>query len=294
MKESPIVEAVQEFWNAKPCGADTAQAPVLTPEYFHEVEAFRYQLEPHILEVVPFAATKGKRVLEIGCGLGTDGARFAAAGADYQAVDLTEESLRLAKANFTSRGLSGTFTQTNAETLPFPRASFDVVYSHGVIHHIPQTEQVVSEMHRVLKPGGKAIVMVYHRHSYNYYVNILLFRRLGALLLLLPGGTAIAAGLTGEKREILEAHRHQLHDRGLSYLRTQEFLSANTDGPGNPLSKVYSQREATDLFRMFNPVKTQVRYLNRRRIPFIGKWLPSFLDRRWGWHLYIEALKCAE
>jgi len=290
-KQISVVEAVQEFWDSKPCGSDTSQAAALSPEYFREVEAFRYQLEPHILDVVPFAAFRNKQVLEIGCGLGTDGARFAAAGADYQAVDLTPQALHFAKANFTSRGLHGKFTQINAEQLPFSDATFDLVYSHGVIHHIPQTERVVSEMYRVLKPGGKAIVMVYHRHSFNYYVNILFVRRLGALLLLLPGGPAIAAKLTGEKREIMDSHRQRFRDRGFSYLSTKEFLSANTDGPGNPLSKVYSRSEALELFRQFHNVKTEIHYLNRRRLPLIGHWLPQNFDRRWGWHLYIEALK---
>lgn len=286
---------VREFWNAHPCGAHLSREERGRREFFMDYEAKRYALEPHILEVVPFPEGKGKDVLEIGTGLGTDGARWAAEGARYTGVDLTPEATRFASENFRVRGLTGRFLNLDAETLPFENGSFDIVYSHGVIHHTPRTERVVSEIHRVLRPGGRAIVMVYHKSSCNYHVNIMLFRRLGISLLLLPGGARLARLLTGERPEVFEGHLKAFREKGLRYLSRPEFLSANTDGPGNPLSKVYTRRTGRELFKDFASVKTEVRYLNRRRLPFIGPRLPEplhdWLSRRWGWHLYIFAQK---
>jgi SAM-dependent methyltransferase len=287
-------EQVREFWNSHPCGSQMSPLPEGLA-FFLDYEAKRYALEPHILEVVPFAAGRNRDVLEIGCGLGTDGTRWAQAGARYTGIDLTAEAVRLTSHNFNLRGLQGRFLTADAEQLRFPDASFDIVYSHGVIHHTPRIEKTVAEIHRVLRPGGKAIVMVYHRHSYNYYGNILLLRRLGAMLLALPGGLALARLATGESPKLLAAHREALRREGLAYLATQRFLTANTDGPWNPLSRVHSQSEARALFSGFRRVSTEVRYLNRRRLPLLGRWLPeswhAAWSRRWGWHLYIFAEK---
>ena len=244
---------------------------------------------------MPFSSGRGKDVLEVGCGVGTDGVQWAKAGARYTAIDLTPEGVRLSAENFRLRGLEGRLLQVNAEHMPFPDDSFDIVYSHGVIHHAPDIERVVSEIHRVLRPGGEAIVMVYHRHSYNYYGNILLLRRLGALFLLLPGGVSLAHALTRENRETLEKHKTAFAKRGWEYLRAREFLNANTDGPENPLSRVYSKSEASTLFRSFRSIRMKVRYLNRRRLPLVGNLLPQKLhdelSARMGWHLYIFAEK---
>jgi SAM-dependent methyltransferase len=292
---NPLKENVREFWNQNPCGAQLSPEERGQREFFLDSEAKRYALEPHILEIVPFAQGRDKDVLEIGCGLGTDGVRWAVHGARYTGVDLTPEAVRLAGENFRLRRLSGRFQNLDAERLPFDDGSFDIVYSHGVIHHTPNTEGVVSEIYRVLRPGGKALVMVYHKSSYNYRVNIMLLRRVGMGLLFLPGGVEWASRLTGEKKELLEKHRQALRQEGLGYLKTDRFLNANTDGPGNPLSKVYTRKEAEKLFRQFPSISTQVRYLNRRRIPFLGALMPGGLhdrlSRRWGWHLYIFAQK---
>jgi ubiquinone/menaquinone biosynthesis C-methylase UbiE len=122
-------------------------------------------------------------VLEVGCGLGTDGAQFAKAGAVYTGIDLTDAAIDLAKRRFELFQLPGTFRVADAERLDFPDNTFDIVYSHGVLHHTPDTAAAVREVHRVLRPGGKAIVMLYHRDSYNYRVNISMLRRTGVQLL---------------------------------------------------------------------------------------------------------------
>jgi SAM-dependent methyltransferase len=233
------------------------------------------------------------KVLEIGCGLGTDGAQFAKAGADYTGIDLTKASIALAKKRFELAGLKGEFRVSDAENLDFADVTFDVVYSHGVLHHTPDTAKAVREIHRILKPGGRAMVMLYHRGSYNYRVGIRVLRRAGAGLLKSETGIKIVHSLTGEPIDSLREHAQLAkEDGGVS---AAEFLSQSTDGAGNPLARVYSRREARDLFRDFRKVELRAYFLNKRFIPLIGNLLPrsieSALAARWGWHLWIYATK---
>ena len=290
-----LKERVRAFWQAHPCGTKFSEAEMGTREFFERVEAHRYTKEWHIPEAANFAGTRGLRVLEIGCGLGTDGAQFAAAGADYTGIDLTEASIKLARKRFELAGLHGEFRMADAEALDFPDDSFDLVYSHGVLHHTPDTASAVHEIHRVLKPGGRAMVMLYHRGSYNYRVGIRVLRRAGARLLKSESGIKIVNRLTGEPVESLRDHAQLLKTGANGYLASDEFLSQSTDGAGNPLARVYSRREARELFGDFRKVSLRAYFLNKRFIPLIGNLLPrsieSALASRWGWHLWIYAQK---
>src|SRR5712691_10375290 len=201
-----LKERVRAFWQAHPCGTKFSDAEMGTREFFARVEAHRYAKEWHIPEAADFAGTRGLRVLEIGCGLGTDGAQFAKAGADYTGVDLTDAAVELATKHFELLGLRGDFRTADAENLDFADESFDLVYSHGVLHHTPDTAAAVSEIHRVLKPGGRAVVMLYHRGSYNYRIGIRVLRRAGANLLKSESGIKIVNRLTGEPMESLREH----------------------------------------------------------------------------------------
>jgi ubiquinone/menaquinone biosynthesis C-methylase UbiE len=234
------------------------------------------------------------RVLEIGCGLGTDGAQFARAGADYTGVDLTEAAVEQSRRRFELAGLPGEFRVADAEHLDFADESFDLVYSHGVLHHTPDTAGAIREVHRVLKPGGRAIVMLYHRDSYNYRIGIRVLRRTGARLLKTESGQKLVHGVTGEPMESLREYADLLKSKN-GHLSDDEFLSQSTDGAGNPLARVYSRREARELFKDFREVETRAYFLNKRFIPLIGKLLPrsieSLLASRWGWHLWIYATK---
>src|SRR5437016_846108 len=165
-----LKERVRAFWQAHPCGAKFSEAEIGTREFFELVEAHRYATEWHIPEAANFAGARGLRVLEIGCGMGIDGAQFAKTGAEYTGVDLTDAAIELARKRFEVAGLRGEFRVADAENLDFTDGSFDLIYSHGVLHHTPDTARTVREIHRVLKPGGRAIVMLYHRGSYNYRV----------------------------------------------------------------------------------------------------------------------------
>ncbi len=290
-----LKERVRAFWEANPCGTKFADAEPGTRRFYELVEEHRYAKEWHIPTAGGFENAGGLKVLEIGCGLGTDGAQFAKAGSDYTGVDLTDAAVDLARNRFELFGLAGTFRTADAENLDFADNSFDLVYSHGVLHHTPDTARAVREVHRVLQPGGRAVVMLYHRNSYNYRVNISLLRRAGANLL--RGETAIkfVHRITGEPLESLREHARLLRVAEESYLKPDEFLSQNTDGAGNPLARVYSRSEALELFEAFSAVELRTYFLNKRWLPLVGSLLPrsveSRLAARWGWHLWIYATK---
>lgn len=290
-----LKERVRAFWQRNPCGTKFADAETGTREFFERVEEHRYRTEWHIPEAAGFERARGLRVLEVGCGLGTDGARFARAGAVYTGVDLTDAAVSLARRRFELEGLPGEFRVSDAERLDFPDESFDVVYSHGVLHHTPDTAGAVREVRRVLKKGGRAVVMLYHRDSYNYRVNILLLRRFGARLLRTEAGLRLANRLTGEPLDSLRERAEGLKRDAESYLSHEAFLSSNTDGAGNPLSRVYTRSEARELFKDFERVRFAVHFLNKRWLPVVGEILPRALEARlaarWGWHLWIYAEK---
>jgi SAM-dependent methyltransferase len=289
-----LKERVRAFWQEHPCGTKFADASPGSRRFYELVEEHRYQKEWHIPAAADFSNARGKKVLEIGCGLGTDGAQFALAGADYTGIDLTDAAVDLARRRFDLFNLPGAFRTADAENLDFPDESFDVVYSHGVFHHTPDTVRAVQEVHRVLRPGGRAVVMLYHRDSYNYRINISLLRRAGAHLLRWNSGVKFVHLLTGEPEDSLHEHAVRLKAER-AYLNSEEFLSQNTDGAGNPLARVYSRGEARDLFKDFSQVELRTYFLNKRWLPVIGNILPRRLESqmasRWGWHLWIYGTK---
>lgn len=291
---SQLKERVRAFWQEHPCGTKFADAEPGSRKFYELVEAHRYAKEWHIPTAAGFAETKDLDVLEIGCGLGTDGAQFAKAGARYTGIDLTDAAVDLARRRFEIFNLPGSFRVADAERLDFPDNSFDLVYSHGVLHHTPDTQAAVREIYRVLRPSGRAMVMLYHRDSYNYRVNISVLRRAGVHLLRWNAGLKLVHTLTGESQEALLEHARQLHSDS-HYLSSTEFLSRNTDGAGNPLARVYSRQQARELFKDFSAVQLRPYFLNKRWLPILGPLLPRALEAklasRWGWHLWIYATK---
>lgn len=155
------IEHVREFWNRASCGEEL----YLDGDDYEAQAAARYELEPAILPFADFRSCQGKDVLEVGVGLGADHEQFARAGARLSGVDLTPRAIEHTKRRFAALGLSSNLQVANAENLPFPDNSFDVVYSYGVIHHSPDTQKAAKEILRVLRPGGRFAVLIYHRYS---------------------------------------------------------------------------------------------------------------------------------
>ena len=165
MSNAELKERVRAFWQAHPCGTKFADAEPGTRRFYELVEEHRYEKEWHIPLAADFSSARGLKVLEIGCGLGTDGVQFARAGADYTGVDLTEAAVELTRKNFELFNLPGTFRTADAENLDLNDNSFDLVYSHGVLHHTPDTARAVREIHRVLRPGGRFTYTTWHGPS---------------------------------------------------------------------------------------------------------------------------------
>jgi ubiquinone/menaquinone biosynthesis C-methylase UbiE len=158
-------DAVRAYWEERPCGSGLTEAEAGSDQYFADIEAAKDDLEPYVHEFAQFPAWSGRDVLEIGCGLGTDTVRFARAGARITGVDLTDTAVELTRRRLEAESLDGVARQADAEELPFADASFDLVYSWGVLHHTPDTRRAVREAHRVLRPNGEARIMLYNSRS---------------------------------------------------------------------------------------------------------------------------------
>jgi len=168
-EDIPITK-VSDYWNSRPCNIRHSRKPIGSREYFDEVEARKYFVESHIPGFADFAHWSGKKVLEIGCGIGTDTINFARHGAQVTAVDLTEKSLDVARQRVKVFGLEERvrFIQANAEKLSesVPVEKYDLVYSFGVIHHTPHPERVLEEVRKYVTPESTVKIMVYNRWSW--------------------------------------------------------------------------------------------------------------------------------
>jgi len=166
--KQPQIDDVKNYWNARPCNIRHSQKEVGTKQYFEEVEARKYFVEPHIPLFAEFDKWCGKKVLEIGCGIGTDAINFARHGADYTAIELSVESLNIAKKRFDLFGENGLLLHGNAEEMPdqFQGEQFDLIYSFGVLHHTPNPDRAFANIRKLLKPSGELRIMLYARNSW--------------------------------------------------------------------------------------------------------------------------------
>lgn len=160
-----LKEQVRAYWDRASCGTWAATAAKYSREYFEQIEAERYRLEPEIHAFAQFTRAHGQRVLEVGVGAGTDFLQWVRAGANAVGIDLTREAIDNVSRRLRVYGLSADVRQADCEQLPFPDNTFDLAYSWGVIHHSPDTLGALDEIVRVLRPGGVGKIMVYNRHS---------------------------------------------------------------------------------------------------------------------------------
>lgn len=268
-EKKATTDATRNQWSADPCGAIYGGSlEIGTREFFDGVERQRYEdYGPWMPEVMGFDKFSGKRLLEVGCGMGTDLLQFARGGALVTGVDMTPRSIEITRRHFHVYERNVDVALTDAERLPFADETFEVFYSNGVLHHTPNTEQTIREARRVLKPGGTAKVMLYYRSSWNYWFE-LAFRH-GVL-----------------KGEFF---------RGLKMSDIMSKYVEYNDGGGRPLVKAYSKREVRQMFSMFREVKVEVDQLTRGEIYVVGKYIPESmfkkLRRTIGWNVIITATK---
>lgn len=208
---------VRDFWNRASCG-EAQLLPSVEREGYEAQRAERYRLEPYIREFAGFDRCKGAKVLEIGVGLGADHQSFAEGGADLHGVDLTPRAIEHTTRRLAHFGLSSQLAVGDAENLPFPDDSFDIVYTWGVLHHSPDTPKAFREVLRVLKPGGTARIMVYSKWS---LVGLMLWTRYGLL-------------------------------RGRPFVPLADIYARHLESPG---TKAYTIAEARDLCRGFGSVR---------------------------------------
>src|SRR5947208_5632313 len=157
---------VREYWNTHIHDLEITRHPVGSRGFFDDLDHYHFEKLHHLLALVDFDGYRGRSVLEVGCGAGVDLARFAKGGARVTGVDLAASAIELARANFAQQGLDGSFEVADAERLPFPDNSFDLVYAHGVVQYTADPQKLVEECRRVLKPEGQAIFQVYNRISW--------------------------------------------------------------------------------------------------------------------------------
>lgn len=259
---NPSAEEVRRFWDANPLCANIIPYTIGTPEYFVYYDALREEIESlefsyRLHEYRHFA---NKRVLDVGCGNGYVLAKYAQEGATVTGVDITPTAIDLCRKRFEGLGLVGDFRIAQAEQLPFGDATFDCVCSMGVLHHVPDTAKAVAEIHRVLKPGGRLIVMFYHRDSALYRLKYRLLSRWQG--------------------------------------RPIEQLVNEFDGVGNPKGTVFSKQELAELLSAFGSLEMFVGYLiGDMVLPRGGRFLPGILLKPFagifGWNLYAKGRKPA-
>lgn len=261
-------------WGSSPTGWTSAKGfEPGTREFFERALKFRSEYEqPWLPDVVPFHAMLNKRVLEIGFGPGYDALTFMQNGAIYSGVDITPENIERTRKHLGFYGLTPDVREGDAEALPFPDETFDVVYSNGVLHHVPSVPKAFSEAARVLKPGGELYVLLYHRNS--------VFYRLG-----LPWTWLI---------ESVRGKRESFRDR-------VRRIEANAAGE-TPIVNVYSRQEAVALasnagLRVLSVATRKVTYEDLPHLPVVHRLyrtiLPAkFLNhigKRFGWYVIVRA-----
>lgn len=210
-------QLVHDFWSEAACGENLYLQTTDMTGYVTQSDE-RYRLEPFIVPFADFEATRGKKVLEIGVGLGADHQRFAEAGAELYGIDLTERAVEHTNRRLALFGLSSTLAVGDAESLDFPDQNFELVYSWGVLHHSPNTLKAIAEVYRVLKPEGRAKIMIYHTWS---MIGLMLWLRYAVLA-------------------------------GRPWRSLRSIYAEHLESPG---TKAYSYAEARQLFAQFTEVK---------------------------------------
>jgi ubiquinone/menaquinone biosynthesis C-methylase UbiE len=293
---------IKNYWNENPVGTNFIEKDFVQKEvgkqFFLEYDQFRYTIEPHIPGELSKTDWQGKKTLEIGLGQGADSMLLINRGAKFNGIDLTEESIYRLKERFKIFNLPyESLGVADARKISFPDNTFDIVYTHGVIHHSPYMDEIINEIHRVLKPGGKFVLMVYHKNSVNYWLNIFVIRRIGLFLITaFRPLVKLGSKLTGDSEERLHRHIQNFKQQGLSYLSMKNFVHKNTDGPDNVWSTVWSKKSIKPLLSRFSSVdKFRVHYLNERHLMGLQKILPKGfkkkLGEKFGWHLWVYATK---
>ncbi len=260
------ISQVEEFWNNNLCGNHFVKSRFPTNEFFNEYRNFRYKKTHHLLKYIDWQSAKNKDVLEIGLGIGADGTLWAKYAKSYTGVDLTQEAVIATQMHFEALNLKGNIFQANAENLPIEDEFFDIVYSHGVLHHTTNITNAFKEIYRVLRTKGTFIVMLYAKGSFNYWIRIQLYFRIRFLVELLKNKSGFRSNATWLN------HIKNFRSQGWSYISWNKFPHHCTDGPDCEIANIYYKREVVKLLEScgFKIIK-----YNKAHFP-IGSRFPEF------------------
>ena len=256
-QKSPLpIARVKAYWNENPLSTAAIEAEPGTPSFFKQYDQLREVNEPPAFAKMlhEYDRFSGKRVLEVGCGNAYTLGKYAECSAKVYGLDITEAAIKISQQRFEYQHLVGDFRVGNAEELPYESNYFDCICSMGVLHHVPDPVKAVSEIYRCLMPGGRLIVMFYHRNS-------LLYRWV------MP----IKSFLTG---------------------KSLWQLVNEVDGGGNPKGDVYSKREVRNLLEKFKDLEMYAGLLRPSILrSFLPSSIVEILGKKWGWFLYAKGRK---
>ena len=268
----PRLDEIREYWNSAPVGRVVVKPPQDTVyDFFRSFDAAREVEEPyHISNYVhDYEGSRQKRVLDYGCGNGYVLGHYARNGAETYGVDITPQAIELSRLRFRLLGVDGEFVLNDGNSIPFDDEFFDIACSMGVLHHIPDPAPVVAELYRVLKPGGRLVIMLYNRNSFRYWVTFRYRRRF---------------------------------DRRYRGHTLQEVVNMN-DGDDNPYAVAYTKDDVRELLSSFTGHEFLIQKLHPDELglyrPKLGRAIekllpgriPLALGRRFGWNLYCTAHK---
>jgi ubiquinone/menaquinone biosynthesis C-methylase UbiE len=269
--KNDLKESVREFWDAQSCGEVYASGDS-ERQFYQSQSQQRYQLEPYIFEFARFPDAAGKDVLEIGVGMGADHAQLALAHPrSLKGIDLTPRAVTHTRRRLELLGLSSDVNVGDAENLPFSDNSFDLVYSWGVLHHSPDTQRAINEVHRVLRPGGQTRILIYHKYS---LVGYMLWLRY-----------ALLAGHPFRSLDYIYAH--YLESPGTKAFSTKEALK---------MCQRFSTCNVTTRLSFGDLLEGEVGQRHRGALLSLAKavwprWMLKRLFRKHGQCLFIEAVK---
>jgi len=265
--EKEKLEAIK-LWNSDPCGAVYAEKyGIGSKDFFKEAMKYRYEIyAPWLKHLIDGLDVSGKKILEIGCGMGMDLLQFAKKGAKVVGVDLVPRHIKLANRLFEIEKINSEdyeIFQADAEDLPLTDRTFDLVYSFGVLHHTPNIERAIDEIWRILKLDGRIIIGLYHKNSWHYWFNLLFVR-----------------GII--KKELNKKSIGQI-------LSETEFTRSGIE----PLVRVYSRRDCMRLFKKFINIRIKTFQFTGGQIPKLGHFLPKnlFLFSFLGWYIFVFGSK---
>jgi ubiquinone/menaquinone biosynthesis C-methylase UbiE len=265
----PSIGDVRDFWNRRPCNIRHSAREVGTREYFDEVEERKYYVEPHIPAFAQFDRWRGKKVLEIGCGIGTDSVNFARAGADLTVVELSDASLDLCRQRFATYGLEARFYNGNAEELSsfVPLERYDLIYSFGVIHHSPHPERIITELQKYCHRDTELRIMVYSRWSWK-----------GVWIVLTEG-----KGAFWHAEELIRLNSEAQAGSAVTYTYTRNAVRGLLSG----FDIVRIWKDHVFPYKVDKYVKYEYQWV------WYLRWMPTplfrWLERRLGWHTMVVA-----